>query len=200
MAHTPSESTDLSDDDLDEIVASQFAESTDAPEPTAPDSPADEAADTPAPDGTDNAPPGDVDTDPAASAQPEPSASATASPAAGKPFQFKASGGVHTLPGALELPDGSVVIPKDSQPEFRRVLASQRELEANFKQTKRDFDRKIQQATTQRTAKDVEADAVTALFADIQRMSPEERWNYFVEFDAKIPELRNEIAREAARA
>jgi hypothetical protein len=192
MTGTPS--GELSDEELDEIVRGQDDdEPNEAPEPASTGPAADEASDTPTDAAPDNASPGDATPATDVAAQPATAASAPPAPVAGKPFQFNATGSVHTLAGALELPDGSVVIPKEAQPEFRRVLASQRALETTFKQTKREFDRQLTAARSQRTAKDVEADAVVQLFSDIQKMSPEERWNYFVEFDQKVPELRNDI-------
>ncbi len=113
-----------------------------------------------------------------------------------KPFQFKASGGMHSFPGATELPDGSVVITKDGQVELRRALASEREFKQNFNRTQAQFRRDLEAAKTARTAKDVEAEAVYKLFGDLKKMTAEERYDFFQDFDQRAPQLELEVQRE----
>ena len=120
----------------------------------------------------------------------------TPAPVVGKPFQFRATGGVHTLPGALELADGSIVIPKDAQADFRARLASERELATNFKTLRREMHRKL--AAAQRAAEDgkIESDAIVSYLADLLEMTPDERFAAFEQFDADIPKLRLEIEKQ----
>lgn len=108
----------------------------------------------------------------------------------GKPFHFEASDGVHTLRGALGLPDGSVVISKDSRADLRSLLASERELATNFKTLRREMHRKL--AAAQRAQDDgkIESDAIAELFVQIQQMTPDERFEYFERFDAEVPKLK----------
>jgi hypothetical protein len=198
MAPQPTGDATLTDADLDEAVQSMFDEETEAPT----GAPAVADAE-PVPDGTsseavpDNAPAGDETPDAAVAAQPvaevPPTASAPAAPASGKPFQFKASGRDHSLPWASELPDGSVVIPKDAQAEFRRELASGRELQQNFRTFQRETNQKLRDAQTQRTQKDAEADAVIGLMSELVRMTPEQQFQYLSEFQGNVPQLQLDL-------
>jgi hypothetical protein len=211
MADSPETAVDLSDEDIDAIVGELEDgdnEVTDSPASGSPALPSpDDANKAEDLDGGQEAGAGDQTdaeltpetTTPAVAAAPVPAPAPEVplvEPPAGKPFQFRASGGVHTLPGALELPDGSIVIPKDAQPEFRNRLASERELAVNFKTLRREMTQKLRAA--ERTAADikVESDAITALFADIQKMSPDERYEYFERFDQEIPKLKLEIEKK----
>lgn len=199
---------DLLDDELAQITAPRDADTpatgTTDLEPASPDpaAQADTSEATPEPDtslaGAPEAAPAGTDPVVAEAAVP-PAPAEPAAPAAspeGKPFQFKASGGTHVFPGATELPDGSVVIAKDAQNEFRRVLAHERELRQNFQRTVSQHRRELNDAKTARTAKDVEADRIAKEFAHIASLTPEQQWDYFQDFKAKIPQLELEIQRE----
>jgi hypothetical protein len=201
MAPQPTGDATLTDEDLDAAVQSMFDEGTETPT-GAPESTTAE----PVPDGTssdaptDNAPAGDETPATAVAAQPAPeippAASAPAAPASGKPFQFKASGRDHSLPWASELPDGSVVIPKEAQAEFRREMASGRELQANFRNLQRERERERASWKTQRTEKDATADALAAMWAELLQKSPEQQWEYLNEFQGNIPRLRLDLERK----
>jgi hypothetical protein len=198
MAPQPTGDATLTDEDLDAAVQSMFEEGDETPT----GAPAVADAE-PVTDGTsdtapaDNAPAGDETPEAAVAAQPVAEvptpASAPAAPASGKPFQFKASGRDHSLPWASELPDGSVVIPKEAQAEFRRELASGRELQANFRTFQRETNQKLRTAETQRTQKDAEADAVIGLMSDLMKLSPEQQFQYLSEFQGNVPQLQLDL-------
>lgn len=190
---------DISDDDLDAAIDDAFdddetpadSEPTDAPELVVSAPSSDDTAD---PADSDTASAGDAPPEPVAAAHPTPEvASAPAAPVVGKPFQFKASGKDHSLPWASELPDGSVVIPKEQQTEFRRELAHGRELQANFRNLQRESDRRIREAQTQRTQKDAEADAVIAWGAELAQLSPEALYERLSEFKGQIPQYQLDL-------
>ncbi len=212
MAESPETAAEITDDDLDAIVAEiegDEPEVTETPEPVSPAPASDDAPK--AGDETDRqgsgtgeeqdevAAPEPKAADPAPAAAPAVPAGTPAPPAptpAGKPFQFRASGGVHTLPGAIELEDGSIVIPKDSQADFRARLASERELAKNFKELRREMSQKLTAAQRKQEAEKIESDAIAELFLQIQKMSPDERFEYFEKFDAEVPKLKLEIERK----
>lgn len=195
MEDQPTGDVEIPDDILDQAVN----ESWDADEPPteAPDAAAPEPVhtdDTPAPDATDTAPAGNALPEPAPAAHPAPeAASVPAAPANGKPFQFNASGSVQTLAGAIELPDGGVAIPKEAVADFRRELAHGRELQANFTKYRREKDREIQQAKTQRTQKDTEAEAVTSLMTELLRLTPDQQYAYLQQLNGNIPQLQHDL-------
>lgn len=110
-----------------------------------------------------------------------------------RPFQFKASGGVHTLSGAVELPDGRVVIAPAALPDFKRILASERELRTQVPTLQRQLaagkteqERAIQAATA-------EATAMQEYVAGLLAMSPDERWEALQQLEADIPKLQLEV-------
>jgi hypothetical protein len=208
MAESPEDAVDLSDEELDGIVSTLEAEDGPITEDPDPDSqgtaaqnadveaqgestPADksEAGEEVGPEKerTQAVPP---------KTEAPPPTTEPAKIEAGKPFQFKAQGGVHTFQGATELPDGSVVISKEANSELRNILASQRELSTKWRQDQREFQRQIRSAKEERTNKDIEADAVIKLFSDLKKMSPEERWEFFSAFEEKTPQLELEIQRQ----
>jgi hypothetical protein len=203
-----------SDDELDELVEATGDEGTapdPAPEPARPAPDAESASVTPEDDETDNAAAGEHDEDDELERQPapadgeplpdaDPAAPPAAIPPGAKPFTYSASKGQHTLPGALELADGSIVIAKDAQPEFRRFVASSHELRAHFTQFQRDTQRKLQQAETARVARAEEAEAVYGLFTELKKMSPEERWEFFQKFDEEAPKLELAIEKKKIAA
>lgn len=200
MATQP-EGESLSDADLDEIVGQIDAEEgvtpTEVPA-SVPEDPAEskDSSDTSPDADADTPSDGDVDTAPAEAAHPEESASAPAVPAS-KPFEFKANGATQVLPYAQELPDGSVVIPKDSRDEFRRELETARGLAQQFKRTKSEWDRQLNQARTQRTEKDSEAEAVIGMMTELLKKTPEEQWQYLQEFQGNVPKLQLDLERKA---
>jgi hypothetical protein len=199
MAPQPTGDATLTDKDLDEAVESMFEEGdetpTAAPETAPEGDPAVEAVvepDTaqPADAAAGDAPPADV-----VETRPEPVSAVPAIPAGAKPFQFKASGTVQTLPGAHELPDGSVLVTKDALTEVRRTFANERDLSAQFTKYRRESDRKIRDAQTQRTAKDAEADAVIAWGAELAQKTPEELWQHLNEFQGNVPRYQLDLER-----
>jgi hypothetical protein len=107
--------------------------------------------------------------------EPEPAAPAAQAPK-GKPFKFKASGAEHTFQGVDELPDGTLRVSKDATPQFRGVLASYVELQRTSKEQRRNDQREIIRLRRERSDKDLEADAITKLFKDLETMSHEDRW------------------------
>jgi hypothetical protein len=123
---------------------------------------------------------------------------APASPATipgAKPFQFKASGGMHTIPGAVELPDGSVHFTGDSRGTLLQRLASERELSANFKNTTREYTRRLKAAEAARSGKELAAEQITTLFEDFVKMTPEERWDWAQKFDENAPKYKLDFER-----
>lgn len=197
MEDQPTAGVELSDEDLDAAVQAALEDdepSTGAPEDTTAEPVSDDGNSDPV--STDNAPAGDETPATAVAAQPVPAtASAPAAPASGKPFQFKASGRDHTLPWASELPDGSVVIPKEQRTEFQRELASARELQTNFRTLQRQSAEKIREAQSQRTQKDVDADASIALMAELVQLTPEAQWQYLQELQGNLPRLQIDLER-----
>jgi hypothetical protein len=141
MAPQPTGDATLTDKDLDEAVESMFEEGDETPT----EAPA-AAPRRPVPGRSlptllqpDTAPAGD-ETPGCRCRSPDPSPPARpAAPVEGKPFQFKASGGVKRSLCAHELPDGSVVIPKDAPPISAANWLNGRELQANFTRTKREL-------------------------------------------------------------
>lgn len=213
MADTPKDAPALTDDDfvgLVDEVESEFASGSDPAPATAPRAPSGEEPDDKRPGaaGADNAAGGGNDEDEpkrqpegdAAAEVVDPAAAASAPPAAippgSKPFTYQATKGTHTLPGAHELPDGSVLIAKDALPDFRRTLASEAELRTNFVQFRRDTQRKLQAVETARVKREEEAEAVYKLFGEIRKMSPEQRWDYFQKFDEELPQIELSIERK----
>lgn len=207
MANTPESAYSPSDDELDDIindveqeagVAPASTTDTDDREPavTSPADDADNLEDDDEPltqaEGEDDEE-GDDDGQPAATA----AAPTSAIPTTGaKPFQFKASGALHELPGALELPTGDVLIPKTALDDFRRTLASGQELRANFQSIRRDHERKLNQVQKQRNDKDIESDLIIKEWTAFLAMTPDERLDYAEQLDAKKPELELAIQRE----
>jgi hypothetical protein len=57
------------------------------------------------------------------------------------------------------------------------------------------FDRKIRDAQTQRTAKDAEADAVIAWGAELAQKTPEELWQHLNEFQGNVPRYQLDLER-----
>jgi hypothetical protein len=134
--------------------------------------------------------------------QPPPAASPAAAPEAGtppaaaagaKPFTFKAVGGEHPLPGATELPNGSVVIAPEAVTDFRRFAASATELRQNFVKLQRDSARELKRVQEQRTAKDIQADASIALMAEVFAMDPDQRYEWAMKLDEERPKLEAQI-------
>lgn len=209
-ANSPDAGFDLSDAELaelDEIFAPEPSSGTTSTTDPAPSSSDPSPAGTSDPSASGNSAAGAEDRDVATGEQPAPAAAPAKEPAAApaalapsvpgaKPFQFNAAGGVHTLQGASELPDGSVVIAKDSLIDFRRTLASGRELQQNFRRTQSEFARQLKAAQEARTTKDVEAEMVYAMFGNLKKMTPEERWDYFQKFDEEAPKLELEVQRK----
>jgi hypothetical protein len=197
MADSPEGSVEISDDELDNLVneveADAAPESTDDPETQSTDpATADESDED---DGPASSGAGDEDEDEQDDSHAAPAAQVAAAPA-GKPFQFKASGSTHELPGARELADGSIVVPPTAKAQLLQRLASQVELSSNFRTLQRDTSRQIARLKAERTDKDIEAEAVIKLMSDIAGMTPEQRFDYFDDFDKQIPALQLDIQRQ----
>lgn len=196
MADTPEGAVALSDDEITAMVNELDGGETSSTEDPEPEStpPVDETdtAEDDAPDTSSDDEEGTEDED----GQPALAAPIPPSVPKGTPFRFTANGAEHTLPGATVTASGDVVIPSTALPDFQRTLASAKALETTFKQTKRDYDRKLSEAKAQRTVKDVESDAVIGLFSDIAKMSPEQRWDYFNRFDEEVPKLQVQVERQ----
>lgn len=192
-AYTPS------DDDLDELVGQATDDiSTEAPdeeaEPTAATSEPEsepEAEPVETPEGEE--PTEEIEEEGAEGAEPDPAAAQAAAATESKPFTFKASGAEHQFHGVTELKDGSLRTTKEAGTQLRQVLASYVELQKTSKTERRDFQRKLEAATKQRSDKDIEAEHLTKLFKDIEKMTPEERWVWAEEFTANVPTLQLEI-------
>jgi hypothetical protein len=212
MANTPEAGIELSDDDLDELVQAEMSDVTPSTSTTDPAPPSTEPAaeeaganSTETSEGANSADgeerDGTADGQPAAAAAGEVNpADAGAAPAAtipegAKPFTYQATKATHTLAGALELPDGSVVIQKDALPDFRRLLASEREFAANFTQFRRDTQRQLNAAKAERTARETEAEAIVKLFEDVLKMDPDQRYDWAMKLDEERPKLELEVQR-----
>jgi hypothetical protein len=212
MPNTPQGAYSPSDDELDDLIEESGA-ADDTPDP-APEAPSSAPSGEPAGNRTDedpaNAVAGAHDEDDEPQRQPEgeptgeedgaPTAAAEAPPAAppagSKPFQVKAAGGEHTLAGAFELQDGSVVIAKDAQPEFRRFVASAVELQKNFTQLRRNSQRQIQALTQAQTDRDLESGIIVDEWKKLLALSPEERWKYLQEMEQEAPTIQTAIERK----
>jgi hypothetical protein len=199
MAPQPTGDATLTDKDLDEAVESMFDEAT-----RHPPSPRDCARepvpvetvvepDTAQPDRR----PGRRRTPGCRSRRPDPSPSQqrARSPAGGETVPVQGIRDRGRSPCAHELPDGSVVIPKDAPHRVPPRPGSRRDLQANFTRTKRESDRKIRDAQTQRTAKDAEADAVIAWGAELAQKTPEELWQHLNEFQGNVPRYQLDLER-----
>ena len=203
----PANAIALSDDDVDELVEDAVGDlrTTDAPD----DEPEPKPARRRAVSETDDAPeqtsegeegeaePEAVSEDPTTPPTPAPDPARAEAPAPkGKPFKFKASGAEHVLHGVDELPDGTLRVSKDATPQFRGILSQYVELQRTSKEQRRNDQREIQRLTRERSEKDLEADAVTKLFKDIQAMSPEQRWAWAENFTENSQKLQLEIERQ----
>lgn len=197
-AYTPS------DDELDDLVGEATedlsTEATDEePEPTTAESGSESTEGEPAeetPEGEE--PEGEIEEEgPEPTTEAEPAAAAArAAEAKGKPFKFKASGAEHDFVGVSELEDGSLRVSKEATPQFRSVLASYVELQRTSKEERRRLQRELKTAKDVRSDKEIEADQISKLFKDVEKMTPEERWVWAEEFGAKVPELNLAIERQ----
>lgn len=206
MADRPEGAFHATDDNLDELVAE--IESEDellTPDPD--DEPAAPARTTPVADKPPQERPAaslgageddedDDDGQPAAPVASAPAAPAPAPPVGAKPFQFKSRGADHALPGALELPDGNVLIPKTARDEFARRLASQVELESNFRTMQRENTRERARLAKERTDKDIESDAIIKEWQHVASLSPDEQWEYFENFRTRQPEFNLAVEKQ----
>jgi hypothetical protein len=205
MANTPDGAYSPSDDELDELVENELeaigqgGTSTDITDDSAHADPDPDEGNSEEDDEPVTQSEGDEDEIDAGS---QPVAAAAAPPAAAipttgaKPFQFKASGAVHELPGALELPTGDVLIPKTSIDGFRRTLAERQELSTNFKKITAEHTRALNREKAIRTDRDIESDRIVKEWTAIEAMTPDERLDYFEAMDAKKPQLLLDIERE----
>lgn len=219
MAKTPVGAYVPTDDELDELVNAEIADmgQTPTPDPKAPpaaaasgeeDDELDEEDDL-GEAGADDDEQDEVETAPPATPAPAAPAPAPGAPAAApapaapaaipgaKPFQFNATGGVHVLAGAEELPDGRVVIAPAALPEVKRILASEREYARQVPALKRQLAAK----DTERTQAVEEATAVATAMQDyiakLLKMTPDERWAAIQELEDEMPRLQLEV-KEAA--
>ncbi len=126
-----------------------------------------------------------------------PAATAARDAVAGeKPFTFKAAKAEHSFQGIAELPDGTLKVTKEAIPQLRGVLASFVELQRTSKEERRNLQREIKRIQSDRSDREIEADAVTRLFTDVEKMTPEERWMWAENFGAETPKLQLEIERQ----
>lgn len=213
MGNKPEGAYTPSDDELDDLVNTASGEDGTDDEVELPESPAAPSTDAAAParastetDQTPGAPgtttEGDDEDDDepetgraAPAAEPAPDAQ-PAPPPGSKPFQFKASGQERVLPGALELADGSVAIPKTEVGRFRSTLASAVEIQGQFTRYQRETRRQLEGLQAERNEKDVAADAIAAQFAELETMDEDQLWEWVQKFRADIPKLKQDI-REA---
>lgn len=194
----PSSAYSPSDDELDELVGNATSDLTDAatgnePEPTTAASGSESTEGTEpgqtaeGQEGAEGREPEGAEPTTALETPPEPARAADAP--AGKPFRFKASGAEHQFHGVDELPDGSLRVSKDATPQFRRVLGSYVELQRTAKEERRNAQREIRRLQTERSDKDLEADAISGLHAKMLSMTPEERWVWAENYAANAKEL-----------
>lgn len=212
MAESLETAASITDSDIDDIVSALEGTDSNVTETPASDSPAPASDDAPkALDEIDGQGSGEEEEQDEVAAL-EPNVSAVAVPAvsadpavpaaplpptpAGKPFQFRATGGVHTLPGALELADGSIVIPKDAQADFRARLASERELATNFKALRREMSQKLTAAQRSNEDGKAEADALAALVGDLEKKTPDELFEWAENFVSEVPKMKLEIEKQ----
>ena len=126
-----------------------------------------------------------------------PAATAARDAVAGeKPFTFKAAKAEHSFQGIAELPDGTLKVTKEAIPQLRGVLASFVELQRTSKEERRNLQRELKRIQSDRSDREIEADAVTRLFKDVEKMTPEERWMWAENFGAETPKLQLEIERQ----
>lgn len=197
-----------SDDELDEIVDSvtEDLRSPDAPdtgtEPTPAESGAESTEDGQSVETSEGQ---DADDELAETGEGQKPPTPAATPAADaardavageKPFTFKAAKAEHIFHGVAELPDGTLKVTKEAIPQLRGVLASFVELQRTSKEERRSLQRELKRIQTERTDKEIEADAVTRLFKDVEKMTPEERWMWAENFGAETPKLQLEIERQ----
>lgn len=122
--------------------------------------------------------------------EPEP----VAEPPKGKPFRFKASGAEQVFNGLEELEDGSFKGTPEAAQTLRTLLASHTELRRTSTEERRRLTRELNAAKNDRTAKDIEADKITGIFADlIGKKSEDEVFQWATDFLAKIPEYKAAI-------
>jgi hypothetical protein len=221
MAETPEEAVALSDDDLDELVTDALAdedgpsgaseERADRGRPARKRGDADDGSDLrveapkPGVEGEDDeereAREAREATD-AAARQPVEGeeegdeAERAGAPAAGepKPFTYKAIGKEFTLPGAFERPDGAVEFKKEAVPQFRQALSGILQREQQARDQLRSTRQELARAKDERTDKDIEADAVLALFKDLRgKTDPNDIWKWAQDFVANLPTLENKV-------
>lgn len=119
---------------------------------------------------------------------------ATEEPKPGKPFKFKASGTEQAFEGVEELDDGSFRGSPEAAQTLRGLLASHIELRRTSTEDRRRLTRELNSAKSERTAKDIEADKITGIFADlIGKQSEDEVFQWATEFLQKIPDYKAQI-------
>jgi hypothetical protein len=207
MADRPEDAVALSDADLDELVgaAERDDDSIATDTGTEPQGSADISDEAQTRDDT----PGETEVgaeseqvdDPAREASPEgdleddaqPPAEVDEKPPGSRPFTVKGAGQQHAIPGVTEMPDGSLRASKEGASTIRQNLASALGIQAQWKQERRELQTQLRDATEKATDREVEAEQIVNLFADLRTMTPEERWAWANEFDEKAPKLEIEI-------
>ena len=203
MAENPEGAVALSDDDIDSLVDEVEGKTG---SPAADTVEASETADTGVESQDEASPTGELEvevrkegideeaeTPPPEGAAPPP----VTGPVTEKPFQYRAARETFSFPGATELSDGTVKVTKEGVGQLREVLGSYVGIQKEWKTQRRDLERQLRTVQEDRSAKDVEADQVIGLFTELRGMTPEQRWDWANEFDAKAPKL--ELAIERAK-
>jgi hypothetical protein len=217
MARTPNAAPELTEEDFDKIVDEEIRSmpggSTEDPGNAPADDPSDDeglqpdTGDAPAQpaDGDDipedegsepapaAAPSAVVPAAPAAPARAAPPAPAPPAPVPDRPFQYKAMGAEHTLPGATVLADGRLVIAPTAVPDLAKTLASQRELQTNFQKVTRQHAAALEEAKREGSEKIAEAEAMRAYMADLLAMDPDTRYEALQKLEQDMPRLQAEV-------
>lgn len=200
MADTPEGAVSLSDADLDDIIRDATGEETDTAADTVEESEGAASdsveAQEPDQDTTDETGEGATEEEAADATAETPEEGAAPVATAERPFTFKGAGQVHSLPGAVEQPDGSVRIAKDGAERLRQTLASAVGIQQDWKTQRRTLEKELRTARESRADKDIEAESIVTLFQDVRTMTPEERWEWANEFDASAPKLELEIEKQ----
>jgi hypothetical protein len=91
------------------------------------------------------------------------------------------------------MPDGSLRASKEGAATLRQNLASALGIQAQWKQERRELQTQLREAKEGKSDREVEAEQIVNLFADLRTMTPEEKWAWANEFDEKAPKLEIEI-------
>lgn len=200
------------DEELDELVGKATADLTSA----APDdeTPAEGQAEGPEPEGDEGTEAagqtepdaqagGEAGPEGAEGEEPATTAAEAAAPAAaeddskqGQPFKYKADGLEQVFQGFTEMKNGSLRASKEGAQNLRNVITSYVGLVKASKLERRELNRKLQAAQKEKSDREIEAEQVTALFKDLDRMTPEQRWAWAEDFVARKDQIQLAIDRK----